>query len=95
MGIYSMCMPTLQRRVQILFDPVQYAPLEEEAAANRQSVASIIREAVADRLNRRKRSKREAFERLASRSTAAGVPAPTDWQKEKDEFERSSLADIP
>jgi hypothetical protein len=88
-------MPTLQRRVQVLFDPVQYAALEEEAAANKQSVASVIREAVADRLNRRKRSKREAFERLATRSAAAGVPAPADWEKEKDEFERSSLADIP
>jgi hypothetical protein len=90
-----MCMPTLQRRVQILFDPVQYAALEEEAAANKQSVASIIREAVADRLDRRKRSKREAFERLLSRSAAAAVPPPANWQEEKDEFERSSLADIP
>ena len=88
-------MPTLQRRVQILFDPLQYAALEEEAAANKQSVASIIREAVADRLDRRKRSKREAFERLLSRSAAAAVPPPANWQKEKDEFERSSLADIP
>jgi hypothetical protein len=90
-----MCMATLQRRVQILFDPIQYAALEEEAAATKQSVAAIVREAVADRLGRRKRSKREAFERLASRSEAASVPAPIDWESEKDEFERSSLADIP
>jgi len=88
-------MPMLQRRVQILFDPVQYAALEEEAAAQKQSVASIIREAVADRLDRRKRSKHDAFERLLSRSTAADVPAPVDWEKEKDEFERGALADIP
>jgi hypothetical protein len=88
-------MPRLQRRVQILFDPVQYAALEEEAAALKQSVASIIREAVADRLDRRKRSKRDAFERLLSRSMAADVPAPIDWEKEKDEFERGALADIP
>jgi hypothetical protein len=88
-------MATLQRRVQILFDPAQYAALEEEAAANKQSVASIVREAVADRLDRRKRSKREAFERLLSRSAAAGVPAPKNWEKEKDEFERTSLAEIP
>ena len=85
----------LQRRVQILFDPVQYAALEEEAAALKQSVASIIREAVADRLDRRKRSKRDSFERLLSRSMAADVPAPIDWEKEKDEFERGALADIP
>jgi hypothetical protein len=88
-------MATLQRRVQILFDPLQYAALEEEAAATKQSVAAIVREAVADRLDRRRRSKREAFERLISRSEAADVPAPIDWEKEKDEFERSSLADIP
>jgi hypothetical protein len=85
-----MRMATLRRRVQIRFDPVQYAALEEEeAAANKQSVASIIQEAVADRLDRRKRSKRVAFELLLSRSAAAAVTPPGNWQKEKDEFERA------
>jgi hypothetical protein len=90
-----MCRATFRRRVQVRFNPVQYAALRQEAAANKQSVASLIREAVTDRLNRRRRSKRKAFERLASRSAAAGVRAPADWEKEKNEFERSSLANIP
>ncbi|MCY7411533.1 MAG: ribbon-helix-helix protein, CopG family [Salinibacterium sp.] len=46
-------MAILERRVQVLFDPAQYAALEAEAAAQRQSVASVIREAVDERLRAR------------------------------------------
>jgi hypothetical protein len=49
--------PVNSAGVQILCDPVQYAALEEEAAATKQSAAAIVREAVADRLDRRERSK--------------------------------------
>jgi len=36
-------MATLDRRVQVLFDPVQYAALEREASATNKSVGAIVR----------------------------------------------------
>jgi hypothetical protein len=86
-------MATLDRRVQVLFDPAQYAALEREALEQRQSVAALIRESVDDRLKRRKQSRREALERLLSSADDHGPPI--DWEEEKESFERDYLRDLP
>lgn len=88
-----MCMATLQRRVQILFDPAQYALLEEEAARERSSVAAVVREAVDDRLKRRRGSKADALARLMKRAGENPVPM-SDWATEKDDLDRESLRNI-
>lgn len=86
-------MATLERRVQVLFDPAVYAALEEEAESQRQSVAALIREAVNDRLERRRISRRDALERLLASADSDGPPI--DWDAEKESFERGYLRDLP
>ena len=81
-------MATLERRVQVLFDPAQYAALEQEAAEQRQSVASVIREAVDERLSRRRTDAQAALARLFASADAHPTPGPIDWEEEKDSFER-------
>ena len=88
-------MATLDRRVQVLFDPAQYAALEQEAKDERQSVAAIIREAVDERLRRQHSGRREALERFFASGDAYPSPGPIDWEEEKDAFERESLRDLP
>lgn len=88
-----MSMATLERRVQVLFDPAMYAALEEEAEAQRQSVAAVIREAVNERLNRRRLSRLEALEGLLAAADTDGPPI--DWDAEKESFERNYLRDLP
>lgn len=88
-------MATLERRVQVLFDPAQYAALEAEATAHRQSVAAVIREAVDERLRRRKSSQQEALARFLASGDAHPTPGPIDWNEEKDSFDRESLRDLP
>lgn len=88
-------MPTLERRVQVLFDPAQYAALEREAAAERQSVASVIREAVDERLNRRRSDKHAALERMFARADERPESVPVNWADERASFERDSLRDLP
>lgn len=90
---YSMCMATLDRRVQILLDPAKYAALEHEASVHKQSVASLIREAVDERLKRSKQTKVEALERLLSSADVTGPPIV--WEEVKDSFERDYLRDLP
>ena len=87
-------MATLQRRVQILFDPAQYAALEAEAAAQRQSVAALIREAVDERLRRTRQSKQASWAALLARAEADPVPAPENWDDFKDELERDAVRDL-
>jgi hypothetical protein len=88
-------MATLERRVQILFDPAQYAALETEAESQRQSVAAIIREAVDERLRARKSSRQEALARFLASGDAHPTPGPIDWDEEKDSFERESMRHLP
>jgi len=90
-----MCMATLDRRVQVLFDPAQYAALEAEAAAQRQSVAAVIREAVGARLRARKTTQSEALDRLFASADTDSSLGPIEWEAEKDAFERDALLDIP
>ncbi len=90
-----MCMATLDRRVQVLFDPAMYAALEQEAEKERQSVGALIREAVNDRLSQRRSSKHEALDRLLSRADQLPDAGAIDWSSEKDSFEREQLRDLP
>ena len=83
-------MAILQRRVQILFDPAQYAALEAEAAARHQSVAAVVRDAVDDRLRRRAKDKRTAWTSILKRAAADPAPAPGDWGAFKDELEQDA-----
>jgi len=88
-----MCLATFDRRVQILLDPARYAALEHGASVHRQSVASLIREAVDERLRRSRQTKMEAFERLLSSADVTGPPIM--WEEVKDSFERDYLRDLP
>jgi hypothetical protein len=81
-------MATLERRVQVLFDPAQYAALEQEAAAQHQSVAAVIRSAVDDRLRSRRTDARAALARLLESGDVHPTPGDIDWNSEKDAFER-------
>lgn len=83
-----MCMATLDRRVQVLFDPVQYAALEREASATNKSVGAIVREAVSERLRATTTSKQQALARMLERADALPDLGPIDWEAEKDSFER-------
>ena len=88
-------MATLDRRVQVLFDPAQYAALEHEASTRNQSVAAVIREAVAERLRQPRTSAAEALARLYARADANPVTGPIDWEAEKDSFEREFPTAFP
>ena len=88
-------MATLERRVQVLFDPAQYASLEAEAAAQKQSAGAIIREAVDERLRTRRTSKQEALARLFARADELPGIGPINWEEEKESFERDYLRDLP
>lgn len=88
-------MATLERRVQVLFNPAQYAALEAEATAHRQSVAAVIREAVDERLRTRRSSRQEALARFLASGDAHPGPGAIDWDQEKDSFERESPRDLP
>jgi hypothetical protein len=87
-------MATLQRRVQILFDPTQYAALEAEAAATHQSVAAVVRDAVDDRLRRRMKDKRAAWTSILARAEVDPVSPPEDWDAFKDELDRDALREL-
>lgn len=84
-------MPTLDRRVQVLFDPVQYAALEREANAANKSVGAIVREAVGERLRATTTDKQAALARLLARADSLPSAGPIDWEREKDAFERDLL----
>lgn len=82
-------MATLDRRVQVLFDPAQYAALEREASATNKSVGAIVREAVSDRLRASTTDKQAALARLLARADSLPSAGPIDWEAEKDAFERT------
>lgn len=88
-------MATLDRRVQILFDPAQYASLQTEAAEQKQSVAAIVREAVDERLRTRKASRQDALDRLFASGDANPSKGVIDWEAEKDALERDHLRNLP
>ena len=89
-----MHMPTLERRVQVLFDPDEYARLESMARQEQRSVASIIRESVRRTLAQPVSSRQVALERLLVRADASPAQPVGDWEAVKDGFERDNLRSI-
>ena len=87
-------MPTLERRVQILFDPEEYERLEAFARQERQSVGAVIRESVQRRLSVPTSQRQAALDRLFSRADSSPASPVDTWEDVKEGFERESLAGI-
>ncbi len=86
-----MSMSTLDRRVQILVDPSDYQRLEREAARSGQSVAAVIRDAIAARLNAGGGARANAAAQLlASADRGAG----DSWSAAKAALERDLAAKL-
>ncbi len=81
-------MATLDRRVQVLFDPEQYARLEREAERERLSVGALIRDCVDARLRSTRLQREEAWARLqaVSAASAVHVGTPEELAAELDEL---------
>ena len=80
-------MSTLDRRVQLLLDPQQYEDVEREAVRSGQSVAAVIREAIAARLASGTTARAAAARRLLV-SADPDEDGGEDWSDVK-----SALAD--
>ena len=77
-------MCVLSERTQVLLTQEQRARLERIAADRRMSLGAVIREAIDAYAVPRRKSRREAFERL----TALDAPV-ADWETMKAEILRS------
>ncbi|QAY59122.1 ribbon-helix-helix protein, CopG family [Microbacterium protaetiae] len=86
-------MTTLDRRVQVLFDEELYGRLVAEAREERISIGAFIRDAVDERLDRRRADVQAALHRLWA--SADEVPQPAeDWEDIKDDpLDRPVLRD--
>jgi hypothetical protein len=89
-----MCMSGLDRRVQILVDPDQYAELEREAHRTGRSVAAVIRQSITDYLLGLRSSRSAAGERL-HRSADPVTDAQDDWAATKTAMERDLAGKLP
>ena len=80
----------LSKRVEVLFDPKQYASLEEEARRREKSVGALVREAV-DRqfLQPTRRQKLAALRRLTSQQ----MDWPP-WEELKEEIIKSKVSGL-
>lgn len=86
---YSMCMATLERRVQLLLDPDRYEALQREARTTHRSVAAVIRESIDERLDRGGRAREAAVQRLLELADRNKDEAPLEWDDTVDELERT------
>jgi hypothetical protein len=77
----------LSKRVEVLFDPKQYAELERVAHQNGKSVGGLIRDAVERLYLQPSREERlKAVERLVSQNFDFG-----SWEEVKEEIIRSKI----
>lgn len=82
----------LKKRVEVLFDEAEYRRLEQLARAERRSVGSLVREAVARHcLGPDERRRRQAFRWLASQ-TIEGIGG--DWEDIKEEMAAARMEQI-
>ncbi len=97
MHVYDRAMATLEKRVQVLFSTEQYARLEAEAKAERMSVGAFIRDALEERLDRRRADAQAALEHLFAWADENPGPSftPEEWQEHKEDLlNRPSLLEI-
>jgi predicted transcriptional regulator len=83
----------LSRRTQLLLDEERYAELERLATSAGRSVASVVREAIDDKLRREAGTahRREAVRGLLSAARPAYGPEP-DWAEVKAELRAAEPA---
>ena len=80
----------LTKRVELLFDPEQFARLEEIARARKESVGALIREAVArEYLQPAQEQRRAALGRLLRQDTDFG-----SWERAKEEIVREVVREL-
>jgi len=81
-----MSMSVLDRRLQVLVHPDQYAQLEQAAAARGCSVATIVRAAVEAYLDPGGPERRRAARAFLDADIDAG--AGRSWEEMKDDYDR-------
>ena len=82
----------LKKRVEILFEPLEYRRLEEVARARKRSVGSVVREAVERYvLEPTQEEKRRALEWIASQ-TFGDIGG--DWEQVKEEIAEERMREI-
>lgn len=80
----------LKKRVEVLFDPLEYRRLEEQARAEDRSVGALIREAVAKYcIEPTQEEKRKALEWILSEEDDLG-----SWEELKEAILRSPVEEI-
>lgn len=82
-------MATLQRRVQVLFDPDKYERLESLARSENRSVGSVVRELVDDHLAQAPNERVAALRRFLS-MTSEDKGATESWESTKAAIESSA-----
>lgn len=78
-----------ERRVEILLDRAQYEQLEREEMRTGQSVAALIRDAIAARLSAGEDAKRVAVDRLLTWGDKAEAGVGEDWTDMKAAYEEA------
>lgn len=82
-------MATLEKRVQVLFDPERYQRLEAAARESGVSVGAYIRDAVDERLDSERNARLAALEELFARVDEQPADYPAlDWEAAKADSER-------
>lgn len=89
-----MCISRLDRRVQLLLDPQQYEDVEREAARSGQSVAAVIRAAIADRLASKDSARPAAAKRLLDSADSDAGPG-AEWSEAKTAMEAELTSRLP
>jgi hypothetical protein len=87
-------MSVLDRRVQILVDPEQYAALEREAARTGRSVAAVIRLSIDEHLAGASPVRAAAAQRLLG-FVDPDAPPGDDWSETKAAMARQLIDKLP
>lgn len=80
-------MATLEKRVQVLFEPGDYALIEGEARAQGVSVGAFIREAVNQRVSAARASALASWQELWDLADADSAVGALDWEQMKSDYE--------
>lgn len=82
-------MATLEKRVQVLFDPERYAALEAEARARKVSVGALVRTAIDEHLEAQNSQAIAAWQKLWNRiDSDPNVYPALDWEEAQAAYER-------